>query len=86
MIATIPGAKHKENILSLLQFPPGTKAAAVPSKPLDLSPEGLEPLSESQASIYRAATGSAIYLSLDDRVIQYATKELETLGFATFKL
>ena len=52
----------------------GAKASPVPSKELDLTKK--DPLSETDASAYRSAVGSGIYLSADRRDIHFAVKEL----------
>ncbi len=50
-------------------------AASLPSKPRSIT-EHQNPLVAPYDEIYRGATGSAIYYSLDRREIQFAVKEL----------
>ncbi|CAE8663765.1 unnamed protein product [Polarella glacialis] len=77
MIATIPDNKHCENILRVLRLEgKDAKAHGLPSQPRDKTGTGADELSPEQASKYREATGSAIYLSLDRRDLQFAVKEL----------
>ncbi|CAE8740486.1 unnamed protein product, partial [Polarella glacialis] len=77
MIATIPDNKHCENILRVLSLEgKDAKAHGLPSRPRDKTGTGADALSPEQASKYREATGSAIYLSLDRRDLQFAVKEL----------
>ncbi|CAE8683062.1 unnamed protein product [Polarella glacialis] len=77
MIATIPDNKHCENILRVLSLEgKDAKAHGLPSRPRDKTGTGADELSPEQASKYREATGSAIYLSLDRRDLQFAVKEL----------
>ncbi|CAE8733719.1 unnamed protein product [Polarella glacialis] len=77
MIATIPDNKHCENILRVLSLEgKDAKAHGLPSRPRDKTGTGADELSPEQASKYREATGSAVYLSLDRRDLQFAVKEL----------
>ncbi|CAE8645088.1 unnamed protein product [Polarella glacialis] len=77
MIATIPDNKHCENILRVLSLEgKDAKAHGLPSRQRDKTGTGADELSPEQASKYREATGSAIYLSLDRRDLQFAVKEL----------
>ncbi|CAE8593271.1 unnamed protein product, partial [Polarella glacialis] len=77
MIATIPDNKHCESILCVLSLEgKDAKAHGLPSRPRDKTGTGADELSPEQASKYREATGSAIYLSLDRRDLQFAVKEL----------
>ena len=71
-ILTIPDEKHRQAVISAAGISARDRSE-VPSKQLNL----LEttPLSEEEAKRYRSAVGSAIYLSLDRRDIQYAVKE-----------
>ena len=71
-ILTIPDEKHRQAVISSAGISARDRSE-VPSKQLNL----LEttPLSEEEAKRYRSAIGSAIYLSLDRRDIQYAVKE-----------
>ena len=76
MIATVPDPKHRANIIRLMGME-GAKPIGTPSKPRDnvtLELQALLP--EDKAHTFREATGSAIYLSQDDRPMQYAVKEL----------
>jgi len=61
---TIPDRKHVTNMVAACQME-GAKASLVPSKELDLAKK--DPLSETDASAYRSAVGSGIYLSTDRR-------------------
>ena len=71
-ILTISDEKHRQAVISAADISARDRSE-VPSKQLNL----LEttPLSEEEAKRYRSAVGSAIYLSLDRRDIQYAVKE-----------
>ncbi len=76
IIATVPDSVHKDNILRLLGLDDGTaKPTSLPSKPRSVT-EHQNPLVAPYDEIYRGATGSAIYYSLDRREIQFAVKEL----------
>ena len=67
-IITIPEEKHIKAVIAAAGI-----SSEVPSKQLNLLET--EPLGEADAKLYRSAVGSAIYLSLDRREIQYAVKE-----------
>ncbi|CAL1127989.1 unnamed protein product [Cladocopium goreaui] len=67
-IITIPDEKHIKAVIAAAGI-----SSEVPSKQLNLLET--EPLGEADAKLYRSAVGSAIYLSLDRREIQYAVKE-----------
>ena len=71
-ILTIPDEKHRQAVISAAGISARDRSE-VPSIQVNL----LEttPLSEEEAKRYRSAVGSAIYLSLDRRDIQYAVKE-----------
>ena len=71
-ILTIPDEKHRQAVISAAGISARDRSE-VPPKQLNL----LETtsLSEEEAKRYRSAVGSAIYLSLDRRDIQYAVKE-----------
>ena len=71
-IITMPDEKHTQAVIAASGITARDRSE-VPSKQLNLLET--EPLSESEAKQYRSAVGSAIYLSLDRREIQYAVKE-----------
>ncbi|CAE8654540.1 unnamed protein product [Polarella glacialis] len=74
-VVTLPDEKHADNIVALLGLQ-AAKSSPVPSKKLELTEETTKAVTEQDASLYRSAVGSAIYLSGERRDIQYATKEL----------
>ena len=75
IIATIPDSKHIQNILRVCGLLEGSsRPVGIPSRPRDLDKRS--PADERTASLFREGVGSAIYLSLDRRDIQYAVKEL----------
>ncbi|CAE8609616.1 unnamed protein product, partial [Polarella glacialis] len=74
-VVTLPDEKHTDNIVVLLGLQ-AAKSSPVPSKKLELTEETTKAVTEQDASLYRSAVGSAIYLSGERRDIQYATKEL----------
>ena len=71
-IITIPDEKHIKAVIAAAGISARDRSE-VPSKQLNLLET--EPLGEADAKLYRSAVGSAIYLSLDRREIQYAVKE-----------
>ena len=71
-ILTIPDEKHRQAVISAADISARDRSE-VPSEQLNLLKT--TPLSEEEAKHYRTAVGSAIYLSLDRRDIQYAVKE-----------
>ena len=71
-IITIPDEKHIKAVIAAAGISARDRSE-VPSKQLNLLET--EPLGEAGAKLYRSAVGSAIYLSLDRREIQYAVKE-----------
>ena len=71
-IITIPDEKHVKAVIAAAGISAKDRSE-VPSKQLNLLET--EPLGEADAKLYRSAVGSAIYLSLDRREIQYAVKE-----------
>ena len=72
-IITIPDEKHIKAVIAAAGIS-ARDCSEVPSKQLKNLLE-TEPLGEADAKLYRSAVGSAIYLSLDRREIQYAVKE-----------
>ena len=72
-IITIPDEKHIKAVIAAAGISARDRSE-VPSKQLKNLLE-TEPLGEADAKLYRSAVGSAIYLSLDRREIQYAVKE-----------
>ncbi|CAE8742493.1 unnamed protein product, partial [Polarella glacialis] len=74
-VVTLPDEKHTDNIVVLLGLQ-AAKSSPVPSKKLELTEETTKAVTEQDASLYRSAVGSAIYLSRERRDIQYAAKEL----------
>jgi hypothetical protein len=75
IIATVPRKNHAENTKALLGFDEKTKSASLPSKPPKGEPQ-TEPVETEKATVYREATGSSIYLSLDRREAKFTVKEL----------
>ena len=71
-IITIPDERHVKAVIAAAGISAKDRSE-VPSKQLNLLET--EPLGEADAKLYRSAVGSAIYLSLDRREIQYAVKE-----------
>ena len=71
-IITIPDEKHIKAVIAAAGISARDRSE-VPSKQLNLLET--EPLGKADAKLYRSAVGSAIYLSLDRREIQYAVKE-----------
>ena len=74
-IITIPNEKHIKAVIAAAGISARDRSE-VPSKQLNLLET--EPLGEADAKLYRSAVGSAIYLSLDRREIQYAVKQRDT--------
>ena len=71
-IITVPDERHYKAVISAAGISAKDRSE-VPSRQLNLLET--EPLDEAQCKKYRSAVGSAIYLSLDRREIQFAVKE-----------
>ena len=71
-IITVPDDRHYKAVISAAGITAKDRSE-VPSKQLNLLET--EPLDEAQCKKFRSAVGSAIYLSLDRRDIQFAVKE-----------